>query len=111
MTTTALDLLLEDLKEGGGWGTISAQVDDRLVYASLALQDAKEGKAPISIAGEHIRQAVAMLQLFGERIERLDQESYQDFLNSKKGVAMVASMAAKSEAAKAEREAAKSEAA
>ena len=101
MATTALDLLLEDLKERP-WGTIRAQVDDRLVYASLALQDAQEGKAPISIAGEHISQAVAMLQLIGERIERLDQESYQDFLNSEKGVAMVASMAAKREAADSE---------
>ena len=109
MTTTALDFLLEDLTEDGGWGTIRAQVDDRLVYALLALQDAQEGKATIGIAGEHIVQAVAMLELLGERIKRLDQESYQDFLNSEKGVAMVASMAAKRKAAK--RKAAKSEAA
>jgi len=101
MATTALDLLLEDLKERP-WGTIRAQVDDRLVYASLALHDAQEGKAPIGHAGEHIDQAVAMLQLVGERIKRLDEESFQDFLNSKKGVAMVASMAAKREAAKSE---------
>ena len=104
MTTTALDLLLEDLKDGqsGGWGTIRAQVDDRLVYAWHALKAAQEGKAPIGDAGEHISQAVAMLQLFGERIKRLDEESFQAFLNSKKGVAAVASMAAKREAAKSE---------
>ena len=108
MATTALDLLLEDLKERP-WGTIRAQVDDRLVYASLALRDAQKGKAPIGHAGEHISQAVAILELLGERIRRLDEEAYQAFLNSKKGVAMVASMAAKRKAEK--RKAAKSEAA
>ena len=102
MATTALDLLLEDLKEDGGWGTISSQVEDRLVFTWHALKDAQEGKAPISIAGEHIVQAVAMLELLGERIARLDEEAYQDFLNSEKGVAMVASMAAKREAAESE---------
>jgi len=101
MTTTALDLLLEDLNERP-WGTIRAQVEDRLVYAWHALKAAREGKAPIGDAGEHISQAVAMLQLFGERIKRLDEESFQDLLNSDEGVAMVASMAAKREAAKSE---------
>ena len=108
MTTTALDLLLEDLNERP-WGTIRAQVEDRLVFAWHALKDAQEGKAPIGDAGGHISQAVAMLQLVGERIRRLDEEWYQDFLNSEKGVAMVASMAAKRKAEK--RKAAKSEAA
>ena len=102
MTTTALDLLLEDLQKGGGWGTIRAQVDDRLVCASLALHDAQEGTAPISIAGEHIVQAVAMLELLGERIKRLDEESFQDLLNNEEGVAAMASMAAEREAAKSE---------
>lgn len=101
MTTTALDLLLEDLNERP-WGTIRAQVHDRLVYAWLALKAAQEGTAPIGHAGEHISQAVAILELLGERIQRLDEESFQDFLKSKKGVAMVASMAAKRDAAKSE---------
>ena len=108
MTTTALDLLLEDLNERP-WCTIRAQVEDRLVFAWHALKDAQEGKAPIGDAGGHISQAVAMLQLVGERIQRLDKEAWQDFCNSKKGVAMMASMEAKREAAKSE--AAKSEAA
>ena len=101
MTTTALDLLLEDLKERP-WGTIRAQVEDRLVFAWHALKDAQEGKAPIGDAGGHISQAVAMLQLVGERIKRLDEEAFQDLLSSDEGVAMVASMAAKREAAKSE---------
>ena len=101
MATTALDLLLEDLKERP-WGTIRAQVEDRLVFAWHALKDAQEGKAPIGDAGGHISQAVAMLQLVGERIKRLDEEAFQDLLSSDEGVAMVASMAAKREAAKSE---------
>ena len=101
MTTTALDLLLEDFNERP-WGTIRAQVDDRLVYAWHALKAAQEGTGSIGRAGEHISQAVAMLQLVGERIKRLDEESFQDLLNSDEGVAMVASMAAKREAAKSE---------
>ncbi|HEX7613011.1 MAG TPA: hypothetical protein VF371_09565 [Candidatus Limnocylindrales bacterium] len=101
MTTTALDLLLEDLNEHP-WGTIRAQVHDRLVYAWLALKAAQEGTAPIGHAGEHISQAVAMLELLGERIKRLDEESFQDLLNSDEGVAAMASMAAEREAAKSE---------
>ena len=101
MTTTALDLLLEDLNEHP-WGTIRAQVHDRLVYAWLALKAAQEGTAPIGHAGEHISQAVAMLELLGERINRLDEESFQDLLNSDEGVAAMASMAAEREAAKSE---------
>ena len=102
MTTTALDLLLEDLNEDNGEGTLRAQVEDRLVFAWHALKDAQEGKAPIGDAGGHISQAVAMLQLVGERIKRLDEEAFQDLLSSDEGVAMVASMAAKREAAKSE---------
>jgi len=98
MTTTALDLLLEDLKDHP-FGTLRSQVDSRLTYASLALHDAQDGTAPIGIAGEHIVQAVAMLELLGERIGRLDDEALQAFLNSKKGVAMMASRAAEREAA------------
>ena len=101
MATTALDLLLEDLKERP-WGTIRAQVEDRLVFAWHALKDAQEGKAPIGDAGGHISQAVAMLELLGERIKRLDEESFQDLLNSDEGVAAMASMAAEREAAKSE---------
>jgi len=101
MTTTALDLLLEDLRDRP-WGTIRAQVENRLTHASLALRDAQEGKAPIGHAGEHISQAVAILELFGERIRRLEEEAFQAFLNSKKGVAMLASRAAEREAAEGE---------
>src|SRR5450830_572311 len=101
MTTTALDLLLEDLNERP-WGTIRFQVEDRLVFAWHALKDAQEGKDPIGDAGGHISQAVAMLQLVGERIKRLDEESFQDLLNSEGGVAAMASMAAEREAAKSE---------
>jgi len=100
MTTTALDLLLEDFNERP-WGTIRAQVDDRLVYAWHALKAAQEGKAPIGDAGGHISQAVAMLEVLGERIKRLDEESFQDLLNSEEGVAAM-SLAAKREAAKSE---------
>jgi len=101
MTTTALDLLLEDFNERP-WGTIRAQVDDRLVYAWHALKAAQEGKAPIGDAGGHISQAVAMLEVLGERIKRLDEESFQDLLNSEEGVAAMASMAAEREAAESE---------